>query len=159
MATRKYRLYLYNASLTSVAIDRLAVTTSAPSAVEVGVVEFAADSTTLLTSTSTLVAEWNKVPKANQITRGFIYSMGDAASDGDTLALGRLNALELALSVTTAVSPAVDNRIIPSPPAFVDTAAVDGVILLITQTAASSSSSSARSVTGGPVFVRTGNPT
>jgi hypothetical protein len=139
--TRKYRVYLYGDSS---AVFR--TNAFLPSAVEVGVVEFAADSTTLLTSVATLLDEWRKVKPGDLIMLGGIYSLGDAATDGDTLAVGRLRALEIALAAVTPTSPAATNRILTTPPASTNTADVDGVIILMTVTSSSSSSSSSSSV-------------
>ena len=131
-ATRRYRVYLTSSPPKS---DFLIARVPSPY-VEVGVVEFASASNTIVTPVSTLQdslqTKWQKDHPGNLITIGGIYSLGDAAGDGDALAMSRLQTLEIALSSVTPTDPNASNQLLTAPPPQTNTADVDGVIVLIT---------------------------
>jgi hypothetical protein len=99
----------------------------------IGEVTFGGGLATFVGDVNSVKNAWQKIP-GGQIVWAAIGSRGDAMTDGESLSRDRLKALESELDQ---VSPSARADVLPIVPPPLDSADVDGVIVLINEAAAS----------------------
>jgi hypothetical protein len=99
----------------------------------VDVPEFAPGIVTLLTLRNTIDTDWTNIKTGPNVLYGAIASTDAAKQDGDSLALGRLKELELAIEPISPPTAGATSEVLPTIHPDLAVPGVDGIIVLLTQ--------------------------